>query len=95
MVAYQYIGGVMLKLLHKIFISIDNRLMAMCRNTDGSVCCRLMNVVVYNLKSLISVMKAFVSKSNTPLIRQHMHASIHRCLSSFTWYTFPSIRVTG
>ena len=46
--------------------------MAMCRNTDGCVCCWLMNVVVYNLKSLISVIKAFVcKKSYTSLKTAH------------------------
>ena len=48
----------------------------MCRNTDGCVCCWLMNVVVYNLKSLISVIKASVCKKSYTS-RKTAHACMH------------------
>ena len=67
----------------------------MCRNTDGRVCCWLMNAVVYNLKSLIAIMKAFVSKKS-------YSKAVHACMLPLVLinfhtasYMFTSIRVTG
>ena len=70
----------MLKLFHNNIIF--NRQQAHGYVQDERVCCWLMNAVVYSLKTLISFMKAFVSRKSYTSCK----ACIQWCLLSLAQY---------